>query len=261
MEKREPQCIIGRNVSGYSHDGIYDGGFSKTKNRSTIWNNNLTPVLYPKDLKAGSWDISHPSSLEVLCTITKRGKQSTPSLDEKHLNEVWYIQTMEHYSSLQKEGNPFEDWISINLYILHFIHVFIYFCWILLSKLLGYSQEYRPANIPVFDFWETPSYSIICIPANIHWGSHFLHSNQHLILVLGNSYSQRDNRVGVIVIFICISLIVDDAERLHMLSWSFIYGEIFKYSFACFKLNCFQMLYSLFLLLPCSPFSRCSALF
>ena len=102
MEKREPQCIIGRNVSGYSHDGIYDGGFSKIKNRITIWNNNLTPGYISKRLESRILRYFTPKFIEVLCTITKRGKQSTPSLDE-NMNEVWYIQTMEHYSVFKRK--------------------------------------------------------------------------------------------------------------------------------------------------------------
>ena len=90
MEKRKPQCSIGRNVSGYSHYGIYDGGFSKIKNRTTIWNNNLTSGYISKRLESRILRYFTPMFIEVLCTKTKRSKQSTPSLDEK-MNEVWYI--------------------------------------------------------------------------------------------------------------------------------------------------------------------------
>ena len=40
--------------------------------------------------------------IEVLSTITKRSKQSTPSLDEK-MNEMWYIHTMEYYSAFKRK--------------------------------------------------------------------------------------------------------------------------------------------------------------
>ena len=102
MEKRKPQCSIGRNVSGYSHYGIYDGGFSKIKNRTTIWNNNLTSGYISKRLESRILRYFTPMFIEVLCTKTKRSKQSTPSLDEK-MNEVWYIHTMEYYSAFKRK--------------------------------------------------------------------------------------------------------------------------------------------------------------
>lgn len=52
-------------------------------------------------------EIFHTQVHRVLCTTLKRGKQSTPSLDE-NMNEVWYIQTMETVTQSSKgEGNPF----------------------------------------------------------------------------------------------------------------------------------------------------------
>ena len=95
-------CTAGGNVNSCSHYRNQYGSSSNIKNRIT--NNSPIPLLsiYSKDLKAGIWN---PRLMATLFTITKRWNQSKCSSTDEWINTMSQIHTMEHVSTLKKEGH------------------------------------------------------------------------------------------------------------------------------------------------------------
>ena len=92
MEKREPLYTFGGNVNWWSHCGKQYGGFSRTKNRATIWPSNSTPgYITNKTPKIWVWkDTFIPTFTVALFTIAKIWKQpKRPSTDE-WIKKMWY---------------------------------------------------------------------------------------------------------------------------------------------------------------------------
>ena len=84
VEKLEPLCITGGNVKWCSHCGKQFGGFSKVKNRITIWPSNFASGHIPKTIESRDSDTCTLMFIAALFTMAKWWKQPRyPSTDER----------------------------------------------------------------------------------------------------------------------------------------------------------------------------------
>ena len=106
VEKRECSCTIGGNVNWYSHYGRQYGDSLKSRNKTTIWPSNPTPMCIPEETKIEK-DTCSPLFTAALFTIARTWeKPRCPSTDE-WIKKLWYIYTMEYYSAIKR--NTFES--------------------------------------------------------------------------------------------------------------------------------------------------------
>ena len=106
MEKRECSCTVGGNVNWYHRYGRSYGDSLKTRNKTTIWPNNLTPRLYPEETRVEK-DTCFPLFIAALFTIARTWKQPRCPLTDEWIMKLWYIYTMEYYSAIKR--NTFES--------------------------------------------------------------------------------------------------------------------------------------------------------
>ena len=95
QKKRDVLARCGENWSlmhcWYSHYGKQYGGFSKIKNRTTIWSSNSTSGYVHKGNETGFLkNICTPLFISVLLTIAKTWKQLSCSLTEEWIKKMVY---------------------------------------------------------------------------------------------------------------------------------------------------------------------------
>ena len=105
MEKRKPFYTVGGNVNWCSHYGKQSGGsLEKTKDRITIWFNNLTPGNISREDKNSNSKRYTPLFIVKLFIIIKTWQQpKCPSTEEEI--KMWYICTIEYYTPVKIEWN------------------------------------------------------------------------------------------------------------------------------------------------------------
>ena len=118
MEEREPSYTVGGNANLYSHYGERCG--DSLKNEIELPYNPAIPLLsiHTKETRIER-DTCTPMFIAALFIIARTWKQPRcPSADE-WIRKLWYIYTMEYYSSIKK--NTFESvlmrWMKLEPFI------------------------------------------------------------------------------------------------------------------------------------------------
>ena len=96
MEKREPSCTVGGNVSWYNHCGEQCGG--TLENYVELPYDPAIPLLgvYPYKTFLEK-DTCTCMFIAALFTIAKTWKQLKCPLTDDWIRKMWYIYTMEYY--------------------------------------------------------------------------------------------------------------------------------------------------------------------
>ena len=120
MEKTKPSYTIGGNVNRHSHYREQYGGSLK-KLKIELPYDSAVPLLgiYPEKPLILKYTCT-PMFTAALFTIAKKWKQpKCPSTDE-WIKKMWYIYTMEYYSTIKmNEIMPFAaTWMDIEIIIL-----------------------------------------------------------------------------------------------------------------------------------------------
>ena len=117
--KRERSHPIGGNVIWYSHYGRRYGDSLKPSNKTTIWPRNPTPSHIPWVNKIEK-DTCIPLLIAPLFTIVRTRKRPRCPLTDEWIRKLWYIYTMEYFSSIKR--NTFESvlirWMNLEPIIL-----------------------------------------------------------------------------------------------------------------------------------------------
>ena len=77
-----------------------------TKNRTTTWSRNPTPVHLSREIH-NLKNICTPVFITALLAIAKTWKQPQFPLTEEWIKTMWYIYTMEYYSAIKEGNNAF----------------------------------------------------------------------------------------------------------------------------------------------------------
>ena len=107
MEKRQHSCTTGGNVHWYSHYGRwYVELLKKTRHKTIIWPSNSTPRHIPWGNQIEK-DTCIPLFTAALFTIARTWKQPRSPMTNEWIKKLWYIYTMEYYSTIER--NAFES--------------------------------------------------------------------------------------------------------------------------------------------------------
>ena len=119
MLKREPSYTADGNVNWCSHYGEQYSVPFKTKNRATIRSTNPTPEHILNKTIAQK-DTCTPVFTEALFTTAKAWKQPKCPLTDEWVKKMWYLHTMEYYSTTKRnEIMPFASaWMDLEIIIL-----------------------------------------------------------------------------------------------------------------------------------------------
>ena len=101
MEKREPSCTVGGNVSWYSHYGEQYGG--ALENYVELpYDPAISPLgIYPDKTLLKNDTCTH-MFIAALFTIAKTWKQPKCPLTDDWIRKMWYLYKMEYYSAIKK---------------------------------------------------------------------------------------------------------------------------------------------------------------
>jgi hypothetical protein len=101
--KRNPHTLlVGMQASTITLEKNMEA-FWKTKHRSVIWSNNITPRDIPEECNSGySKGTCTPFYIVALFTIAKLWKQPKCFTPNKWIKKMWYLYTMEFYSATKK---------------------------------------------------------------------------------------------------------------------------------------------------------------
>ena len=117
VEKRKHSHTVGGNVNWYSHYGEQYGGFLKTlkenyhvTQQSHSWGIYLEKTIIQKDTCT-------PMFTEALFTTAKTCKYKCLFMEEQI--KIWYIYTMEYYSTIKKNKIMLLVAIRMDLEIVH----------------------------------------------------------------------------------------------------------------------------------------------
>ena len=115
MEKREPSCTVGGNVNWYSHYGEQYGGSLK-KLKIELPNHPAIPLLgiYPGKTIIQKESCT-PVFIAALFTVARTWKQPKCPSTEEWIKKMWYIYTMEYYSTIKRNkiGSFVETWMDL----------------------------------------------------------------------------------------------------------------------------------------------------
>ena len=103
MERREPPYTDGGNVNWYSHYGRRYGDSLKTRNKTAIWPSILTLGTYPEETKLEK-DTCIPLFIAALFTTARTWKQPRCPLTDEWIKKLWYVYTVEYYSSIKRNA-------------------------------------------------------------------------------------------------------------------------------------------------------------
>lgn len=100
---REHSHSIGGNVNWCNHYGEQYGDSWKNTKYWTTYYPTIPPLdIYPEKV---IWkDTCVPMFTAALFTISKTGKQSKCSLEVEWIKKMWYIHTMEYYSTIKRRN-------------------------------------------------------------------------------------------------------------------------------------------------------------
>ena len=102
VEKREPSCTTGGNVNWYSHIGQQHADFLNKLGIKLPCAPAISLLAINREKTIIQKDTRPLLFTAVLFTIAKTWKQlRCPSIDE-WIKKLWYIYTMEYYSSIQR---------------------------------------------------------------------------------------------------------------------------------------------------------------
>jgi hypothetical protein len=92
-----------RNANLSSHCRNWYGGSSKTKSRITIRSSCTTPGYISERVKGTMQEDTYtPMFIAALFTIAKLFNQSRWLSTDGWIKKMWYMYTIEHYSSIKK---------------------------------------------------------------------------------------------------------------------------------------------------------------
>jgi len=98
VEKREPSCTVGGNVSWYNH---YEEQYGGTLEKSTY--DRAIPLLgIYLDKTFHEKDTCSCMFIAALFAITKTWKQPKCSSANDWIRKIWNINTTEYYSAIEK---------------------------------------------------------------------------------------------------------------------------------------------------------------
>ena len=100
-KQQEFSFIAGGNAKWYSHFERLTVSY-KTKHTLTIWFSNHPPWYLPKVIKNTFTQKPWQMFIVALFRAAKTWKQLNWPLVGKWTNKLWYIQTLEHYSLLNR---------------------------------------------------------------------------------------------------------------------------------------------------------------
>ena len=107
MEKREPSYTVGGNANSYSHYGEQYGDSLKKLQIELPYDPAISLLGIHTEETRLERDTCTPMFITALFMIARTWKQTRcPSADE-WIRKLWYIHTMEYYSTIKK--NTFES--------------------------------------------------------------------------------------------------------------------------------------------------------
>ena len=107
MEKRETSCTIGGNVKLIQPQWKMEWSFLKKLGIKPPYDPSISLLsIYPEETKIGK-DTCIPLFIAALFTIARTWKQPRCPLTDEWIKMLWYIYTMEYYSTIEK--NSFES--------------------------------------------------------------------------------------------------------------------------------------------------------
>ena len=107
VEKREPSYTVGGNANQYSHYGEQCGESLKKLEIELPYDPAIPLLGIHTEETRTERDMCTPKFIATLFTIARTWKQPRcPSADE-WIRKLWYIYTMEYYSTIKK--NAFES--------------------------------------------------------------------------------------------------------------------------------------------------------
>ena len=107
MEKRETSCTIGGNVKLIQPRWKMEWSFLKKLGIKPPYDPSISLLsIYPEETKIGK-DTCIPLFIAALFTIARTWKQPRCPLTDEWIKMLWYIYTMEYYSTIEK--NSFES--------------------------------------------------------------------------------------------------------------------------------------------------------
>jgi hypothetical protein len=103
VEKEEHFSIVGGTASLYNHSGNQSGSSSE-KLDIVLPEYHPIPLLgiYPEDVPTCKKDTCSTMFIAALFIIVRSWKEPRCPLTEELIQKIWYIYTMEYYSSIKK---------------------------------------------------------------------------------------------------------------------------------------------------------------
>ena len=115
MEKRECSCTVGGNANSYNHSGRWYRDFLEKLGIKPSYD-PAVPLLgiCPEETKIEK-DTCIPLFTAALFSIARTWKRPRRPLTDEWIKTLWYIYTMEYYSSIKR--NTFESvlmrWMNV----------------------------------------------------------------------------------------------------------------------------------------------------
>ena len=95
VEKREPSCTVGGNVTRYSHYGKYcSGSLKKTKNRAMIWPRNSVLGTHPEKTIIQKDACTHVHGITIYNSQDMKAAKYLST--EEWIKKIWCIHTHTH---------------------------------------------------------------------------------------------------------------------------------------------------------------------